>query len=100
MDEPASCVLADGLLYPMEMWLAAFTEAVFQRVEEGFPARGGIRAAARFLRDVRTESSLHAAQRRACVILRSSGAGVAPGDMTVPFQISAVFPVDNTVPPR
>lgn len=97
-DDVPLMVLAGGVLYPMDEWLVAFTDAVFEHLDARLP-HSGVRAIVRALHGVRTPKDLAVVHRRACSILRSRGVGAAPEMVDGRFEIAAVFPVDNTLPP-
>ena len=99
-DEKGFFVLVEGLLYPTPVWHGALNEAVMRMVEAQVPEGITIRQVARMLSGFRTVENLHKAQRAACAILAEAGIGVAPERLSGGYHIDAVFPVDNTVPPR
>ena len=100
MSDPQAYILADGLLYPTPVWLGALSEAVLRLVERRIPEGASVRQVARVLRDVKDDRNLHLVHREACEILAAAGVGVSPSSLAGDFEVEAVFPVDNAVPPR
>jgi len=99
VEDDDSFVLVRGFLYPMRVWLNALTVATTQYLDEKLP-KAGLLSLLRALPTMKHQKHLNVIQLLACDTVEKNAVGVLPQDMTEPFQIVAVFPVDNTVPPR